>query len=101
MASLNVSDTGPLDEIPLFELAARLNDPSLTIVDVPPATAYLQGAYARRSQSCSGRRRRACTRGAARQARGNRGVIAQHAARADFGGDPGESLLVIAESGRG
>ena len=43
MAPLNVSNTAPPDEILLSELAARLKDPSLTIVDVLPATVYMQG----------------------------------------------------------
>lgn len=43
MATVNAGDTSPIDEISLSELAARLNDRSLTIVDVLPATAYQQG----------------------------------------------------------
>ena len=43
MASANAGDTQSIDEIPLSELAARLNDPTLTIVDVLPASAYEQG----------------------------------------------------------
>lgn len=43
VASPNVADSDPIDEIPLSEIAARLNDPTLTIVDVLPPTAYQQG----------------------------------------------------------
>ena len=35
--------TSQIDEISLSELAARLNDPLLTVVDVLPTTAYQQG----------------------------------------------------------
>ena len=43
MASPIADNTSAPNEIVLSELAARLNDPSLTIVDVLPATAYQQG----------------------------------------------------------
>ncbi len=43
MGAGNIGHTFPIDEIPLAELAARVNDRSLTIVDVLPATAYQQG----------------------------------------------------------
>jgi rhodanese-related sulfurtransferase len=43
VATLNAGNTSQIDEISLSELAGRLNDPSLTIVDVLPATAYQQG----------------------------------------------------------
>ena len=38
-----ISATAPIDEISLAELASRLNDRSLTVVDVLPSTAYQQG----------------------------------------------------------
>jgi len=43
MATAEVGATHPIDEIPLSELAARLKDPALTIVDVLPATVYQEG----------------------------------------------------------
>ena len=43
MASSHAADLSPIDEIQLSEIASRLNDRSLTIVDVLPATAYQQG----------------------------------------------------------
>jgi rhodanese-related sulfurtransferase len=42
VGSPNADDTS-VNEITLAELAARLNDRSLAIVDVLPATAYQQG----------------------------------------------------------
>nr|UXE46213.1 hypothetical protein Hi04_10k_c5981_00033 [uncultured bacterium] len=42
MPTGNGGSTSQIDEISLSELAARLNDPSLRVVDVLPATAYQQ-----------------------------------------------------------
>ncbi len=43
MSTPNLRNIPAMDEISLFELAARTKDSSLTIVDVLPATAYQQG----------------------------------------------------------
>lgn len=40
MATSKAGDTSPIDEISLSELAGRLKDRTLTIVDVLPATVY-------------------------------------------------------------
>jgi rhodanese-related sulfurtransferase len=42
VATPDGGETSPIDEISLTELAARLNDRAMTIVDVLPATAYQQ-----------------------------------------------------------
>ena len=39
----SAADISTIDEIRLSEIASRLNDRSLTIIDVLPATAYQQG----------------------------------------------------------
>lgn len=42
-ATPDLGNPSPIDEISLSELTARLKDPTLTIVDVLPASAYQQG----------------------------------------------------------
>ena len=43
MATQIADNISRVDEISLSELVGRLKDPKLTIIDVLPATAYVQG----------------------------------------------------------